>query len=365
MDPRRFKKEGLKHLDRVIELCAQEGIYTIIDLHAAAGGQNVDWHSDTGIHKALFWEHRDFQERTILLWEWLAEHYRGNPWVAGYNPLNEPTDSHGGKRLVAFYQEVEKRIRAVDGKHVLFLEYGFPNPPEEYKGTVEQKDKLKKSYERKIQYMREINGPIWNGEFGPVYASSDAPDAERINASRYQALSDQLTMYDDPRAKASWSIWLWKDIGFQGMVFVDKETAYMKLMEPFLKKKRVSDSYGSLVEDTTEPTDRSWCGQQELVVDAWGVDETPVRDLFQPLIDWTNHAVPSLKNKYPSTWNEKRYLRRVVREILIAEALCDEYAEYFRDKSMDELDALAMSFHYDKCVQRTELNDILTAHRGD
>lgn len=62
---------------------------------------------------------------------------------------------------------------------------------------------------------------------------------------------------------------------------------------------------------------------QELVVDAWGVDDTPVRELFQPLIDWTNHAVPGLKNKYPSTWNEKRYLRRVVREILIAVSQVD------------------------------------------
>ena len=79
MNPRVFKKEGLKHLDRVIELvsglcaisrslltcmlttppeqisttkktkqCAKHGIYTIIDLHAAPGAQNTDWHSDLG-----------------------------------------------------------------------------------------------------------------------------------------------------------------------------------------------------------------------------------------------------------------------------------------------------------------------------
>lgn len=63
------------------------------------------------------------------------------------------------------------------------------------------------------------------------------------------------------------------------------------------------------------------------MVDAWGVDDTPVRELFQPLIDWTNQAVPGLKNKYPSTWNEKRYLRRVVREILIAVSQRDSLAD--------------------------------------
>jgi len=32
---------------------------------------------------------------------------------------------------------------------------------------------------------------------------------------------------------------LWKDIGFQGMIYVDENTPYMKLMKPFLEKKKV------------------------------------------------------------------------------------------------------------------------------
>ena len=52
MNPRVLKKEGFKHLDRVIDLCAKHGIYTILDLHTAPGGQNPDWHSDNGGHIA-------------------------------------------------------------------------------------------------------------------------------------------------------------------------------------------------------------------------------------------------------------------------------------------------------------------------
>ena len=52
MNPRVFKESGFKHLDRVIEICAQHGIYTILDLHTAPGGQNPDWHSDNGGHIA-------------------------------------------------------------------------------------------------------------------------------------------------------------------------------------------------------------------------------------------------------------------------------------------------------------------------
>lgn len=148
-------------------------------------------------------------------------------------------------------------ISAIPAPTDFMRRYGFPNPPEQYEGTPEQKEKLRKSYERKIAYMKEINGPIWSesfpghnvsvlivgpdGEFGPVYANAqDEPGTyEKTNSSRYLALEDQLGLYDQ-HLKASWSIWLWKDIGFQGMVYVDKETPYMRLLEPFLQKKKVS-----------------------------------------------------------------------------------------------------------------------------
>jgi len=52
MNPRVLKESGFKHLDRVINICAKYGIYTILDLHTAPGGQNTDWHSDHGGHIA-------------------------------------------------------------------------------------------------------------------------------------------------------------------------------------------------------------------------------------------------------------------------------------------------------------------------
>jgi aryl-phospho-beta-D-glucosidase BglC (GH1 family) len=50
MNPRVLKPEGFKHLDRVIDLCAKHGIYTIIDMHTAPSGQNPGWHSDSGLN---------------------------------------------------------------------------------------------------------------------------------------------------------------------------------------------------------------------------------------------------------------------------------------------------------------------------
>jgi len=56
--------------------------------------------------------------------------------------------------------------------------------------------------------------PIWNGEFGPVY-DSRGPENDAINSERYQMLKDQLTLYKITKI-VGWSIWTYKDIGFQG-----------------------------------------------------------------------------------------------------------------------------------------------------
>lgn len=80
-NPSVIKESGFKLIDRVVDICAEEGIYTVLDLHAFPGGQNQGWHSDSGIHKALFWEFKDLQDRAIQLWIAIASRYADNPWV--------------------------------------------------------------------------------------------------------------------------------------------------------------------------------------------------------------------------------------------------------------------------------------------
>jgi hypothetical protein len=94
--------------------------------------------------------------------------------------------------------------------------YGFPASKEKYVGSAEQKASVKRGYEKKVEWMHQRGLPIWNGEFGPVYARRqyDGDETDEINKSRYLLLKDQLDVYD--QAEISWSIWLYKDIGFQG-----------------------------------------------------------------------------------------------------------------------------------------------------
>ncbi|KAF5370616.1 hypothetical protein D9758_001953 [Tetrapyrgos nigripes] len=367
MNPRVLKSSGFKHLDRVIDLCAQHEIYTILDLHAVPGGQNTDWHSDHGGHIANFWVHKDFQDRTVWLWEELAKHYKDNKWIAGYNPLNEPTDPYH-TRVIQFYDRVYAAIRSIDPDHAIFFDgntfasdfshfgeahknwdntaysihdyslFGFPGAPEEYTGTETQQHRLRRSYEKKREWMDQRGLCVWNGEWGPVYARRqfDGDATDQINAIRYRVLQDQLAIYK--KDSLSWSIWLYKDIGFQGMVYVSLDTPYMKLLEKFLEKKH-------------------W-----LAVDAWGADDSHVKDVYEPLIQHVKKEVPEEFQKlYPyPVWRMEGRVTRLARNILVAEYLVKEWAAHFVGKSEKELDEIAASFSFENCLKRDQLNKILT-----
>ena len=230
MNPFVLKESGFTQLDRIVRACAAHGIYTILDMHTAPGGQNGGWHSDAGTHIALFWIHKNLQDRMVWLWTEIARHYRDEPWIAGYNPLNEPADpTHGAAQLVAYYDRVIAAIRSVDPHHALFLDgntyasdfsgfpddagarwpntafaihdyslYGFPKSPEPYARTAEQMRRMQRSYEKKREWMDQRGLCVWNGEWGPVYARKeyDGDNWEAINERRYNVLKDQLDLYD-------------------------------------------------------------------------------------------------------------------------------------------------------------------------
>ena len=121
MRPLEIREEGFRHLDRAIETCAAAGLYAVVDLHALPGGQNQEWHADNRGHEALFWRHRHFQDRAVNLWRAIAARYRDHPWVAGYNPMNEPADPTL-RRLVEVSRRLVDAIREQDPDHVVFLE---------------------------------------------------------------------------------------------------------------------------------------------------------------------------------------------------------------------------------------------------
>ncbi|KAK6457490.1 endo-1,4-beta-glucanase [Scheffersomyces xylosifermentans] len=367
--------KGFERLDRVVDICSKHGIYTILDLHATPGGQNQDWHADSGIHKSIFWDFKVFQDAMVNLWVELAKHYKDNTWVAGYNPLNEPASPDHSK-LVNFYKRLDKEVRKVDPNHIFFLDgntysmdftqfpppsefiknavysihdystFGFPNIAGTlYEGTEAQKTKLQTQYERKIAYQKKYNVPVWNGEFGPVFASKERgdEDPDTINRARYNVLKDQLAVYakGDPsgdNSPISWSIWLYKDIGYQGLTYVSPDSKWYKVFGAWLLKKK------------------------KLGLDRWGNDIDPAYNkLYQDLIKHIHDNTPEKYHKalYPHGWTVQDYLFRVTKDMLFSQIAQHEYADLFTDLSFEELDELAASFKFENIKQREELNKIL------
>ena len=117
--------EGFKLLDRLVALSRAEGLYVILDLHCAPGGQtgaNID---DSAGYPWLYQSPRE-QEHLVAVWRRLATHYRNEPAVLGYDLLNEPIP-HFPKLaplnplLEPVYKKVAGEIRKVDAHHILFL----------------------------------------------------------------------------------------------------------------------------------------------------------------------------------------------------------------------------------------------------
>jgi aryl-phospho-beta-D-glucosidase BglC (GH1 family) len=115
-----YKEDGLRYLDNLVDWCKRYKIYSILDLHAAQGSQNPDWHSDSS-GKAFLWEKEEFRKRVIKLWKFLAERYKGEDFICGYDLLNEPVCKEN-KKILKIYKEIVKAIREVDREHLIFLE---------------------------------------------------------------------------------------------------------------------------------------------------------------------------------------------------------------------------------------------------
>lgn len=124
-----FDEEAMTYVDSAIDWGERHGVYVVLDLHSAPGGQNgVPTVSDVPATDPLprLWEGPDAeanQDATIAIWLALAERYANESWVAGYDLLNEPALPAGsGSDLIDLYRRIIVAIRSVDQGHMVILE---------------------------------------------------------------------------------------------------------------------------------------------------------------------------------------------------------------------------------------------------
>jgi len=116
---------GYELLDRDVDWCRREGLYVILDMHAAPGGQTGD-NIDDSFGYPFLYESSESQGLTVNLWRKIAARYRSEPTVIGYDLLNEPIAPYFdtaslNQKLEPLYRKIVSGIREVDRNHMIFL----------------------------------------------------------------------------------------------------------------------------------------------------------------------------------------------------------------------------------------------------
>ena len=177
----RLEGPGYELLDRVVDWCRREGLYVILDMHAAPGGQTGDNIDDGWAYPFLF-ESSESQDLTASLWRKIANRYRNDPIVIGYDLLNEPIAPYFdtaalNQKLEPVYRKIVSAIREVDKNHVVYLggaqwdsNFKIFGPPFDdklvytfHKYWVPVKVDAIQPY---LDFRTKYNVPIWMGESG-------------------------------------------------------------------------------------------------------------------------------------------------------------------------------------------------------
>ena len=175
-------------LDDFINTAERYGMYTILDLHGAYGSQNGQDHSGqifNSVSEVDFYSNEKMMGLTAKLWGKLADHYKDNPAVAGYDILNEPGEKGGTTttRHWDFYDMAYKAIRATGDNHVVIFEscwdaqnlprpekYGWKNCMysfHHYAGDKLTEEGFNSNWKAKLQSITSQNFgvPLFMGEF--------------------------------------------------------------------------------------------------------------------------------------------------------------------------------------------------------
>jgi endoglucanase len=180
-DPQRLEGVGYELLDRVIKWSKNQGLYVILDMHAAPGGQTGDNIDDSFAYPFLF-ESPESQALTVRIWQKIAARYKDEPAVLGYDLLNEPIPhffdvANLNPKLEPLYRKIVSGIREVDRNHIIFLGgaqwdtnfkvFGTPFDDKVaytfHKYWFEVKQDAIQEY---VDFSNKYNVPLWMGESG-------------------------------------------------------------------------------------------------------------------------------------------------------------------------------------------------------
>ena len=124
-----LRDNGFEYFDRVIEWCRKYDMYVLLDMHGAPGYQNPGDHADNVNSNAsqprdsvTFWDGNNVQVAATI-WRHIANRYKDEPVVWGYDLINEPVPQDGREyELLPSLITLRNAIREVDNNHIIVAE---------------------------------------------------------------------------------------------------------------------------------------------------------------------------------------------------------------------------------------------------
>lgn len=270
-------EKGFAMTDSLLSWCRSNKIYLILDLHAAPGGQGNDVNiSDRDESKPSLWESEANRKKTIALWEKLAERYKNDPWIGGYDIINEPNwgfvkgehrngcDEKTNIPLKQFLTDAATAIRKIDKNHIIIVEGNCWG--NNYEGMFPLWDDNMvvsfhkywnhnnlESIQKFIDIREKYNVPVWLGESGE---NSDVWFRDAIKLAENHDIG--------------WAWWPLKKLGFNNPLEVKVNSGYQTILDYWAGKapKPTSEEAYSALMELAENLKLENCIYHKEVIDA-------------------------------------------------------------------------------------------------
>ncbi len=173
-------------LNWAVKRCAERGIRVILDCHGLPGFQSIAHHCGKINDCRLYDESEEGEKYRCMsekLWIAVAERYRDNPTVAGYDLMNEPMcdfdENQDDEAMWKVYDKLYRAVREADPKHLIIMEaiWDFDHLPDPkdagWENVMYELHLYDPSDEAYTQIIKEAkakdyNVPIFVGEFKPT-----------------------------------------------------------------------------------------------------------------------------------------------------------------------------------------------------
>lgn len=178
-NPTVWLTRGFEMTDSLLKWCKENQMYLILDMHAAPGGQSDEPISDYNSSLPSLWESAANQDLTVKVWRKIAERYKDEEWIGGYDLLNEPKWNLGSTNqpLRNLYIRLTDTIRAVDNNHIIYIEgnwfatdFNGLTPAWDANMVYSFHKYWNTNNQGSIQYLLDLrnntNRPLWLGETG-------------------------------------------------------------------------------------------------------------------------------------------------------------------------------------------------------